>query len=478
MNPTLYWHDYETSGLHPALDRPLQFAGIRTDPDLNIIDEPTMLYCQPPLDRLPHPEACMVTGLSPQALVRSGMPEWRFIEAVHQELSRPGTCSVGYNTIRFDDEVTRFCLYRNFYDPYAREWQHGNSRWDIIDMLRLARALRPEGIEWPDHEDGAPSFRLEDLTAANGIDHGEAHDALADVRATIAIARLVKSRQPKLYDYVYGHRTKAQVSPLIDLERRRPFLHVSSRLPRESGYLALMMPLCRHPTNSNAIIAFNLMAEPRVLVDLDSDTLRARLFARTTDLPEGVERVALKGVHINRCPIVATPRLLDDGRARTLGIDLARCEANWRYLQARDVADKVARVFAEADYAEAPDVEAALYQGFMPDQDRPLLAQVRATTPEKLVDLELHFQDARYRELLFRYRARYAGHTLSREERDRWQSLRYTWLHGKDDDTGLLTMAAYQGELDKLAADPHLDDDKRTLLGELRAWGEVVAGQL
>ncbi len=478
MNLSLYWHDYETSGLNPALDRPLQFAGVRTDPDLNIIDEPTMLYCQPPLDRLPHPSACMVTGLSPQALLQSGLPEWRFIEAIHRELSRPGTCGVGYNTIRFDDEVTRFCLYRNFHDPYAREWRQGNSRWDIIDMLRLARALRPEGMNWPDHEHGVPSFRLEDLSAANGIAHGEAHDALADVFATIALARLVKTAQPKLYDYVYGHRTKAQVSPLIDLQGRLPFLHVSSRLPRENGYVGLMMPLCRHPTNANAIISFNLMAEPRVLVELDSDELRERLFTPVVDLPEGVERVALKGVHLNRCPIVATTRLLDASRAKTLGIDLARCEANWRYLLAQDVAEKVSAAFTRADLPGVADVEAALYLGFIPDQDRSSLARVRTTAPEKLADLDIEFQDARYRELLFRYRARYAQHTLSETERHRWRSLRESWLHEEDSASGLLTISAYRAELDRLAEDPQLDDRRRALVSELRAWGEVVVGRL
>lgn len=478
MNPSLYWHDYETSGLNPALDRPLQFAGVRTDPDLNIIDEPTMLYCQPPLDRLPHPSACWVTGLVPQELMQSGLPEWRFIEAIHRELSRPGTCGVGYNTIRFDDEVTRFCLYRNFYDPYAREWQHGNSRWDIIDMLRLARALRPDGIHWPDHEDGVPSFRLEDLSAANGIEHGEAHDALADVLATIAVARLVKAAQPKLYEYVYSHRTKARVSPLIDLQRRLPFLHVSSRLPRENGYLALMMPLCRHPTNANAIIAFNLMAEPRVLVDLDSDELRQRLFTPAADLPEDVERLALKGVHINRCPIVATTRLLDGHRAKTLGIDLARCEANWRYLLGHDLTEKISQVFTRTDSPDEADVEAALYLGFIPDQDRSSLARVRTTSPEQLADTDINFQDPRYRELLFRYRARYAEHTLGQAERERWRSLRERWLHDEHSGSGLLTHTAYRAELDRLAMEPHLDARQQALLSQLRAWGEVVIGRL
>ena len=204
MSTTLYWHDYETSGVNPALDRPLQFAGIRTDEDLNVIGEPITHYCLPPLDRLPHPQACLITGLTPQFLMDKGLPEPEFMTAINRQLSRPGTCAVSYNSIRFDDEVTRFALYRNFYDPYEREWKNGNSRWDIIDMLRLARALRPAGIEWPNHEDGAPSFRLEDLTAANGLEHGAAHDALSDVHATIAVARLVRSKQPKLYDYVYG----------------------------------------------------------------------------------------------------------------------------------------------------------------------------------------------------------------------------------------------------------------------------------
>jgi len=193
---TLYWHDYETFGADPSRDRPVQFAGLRTDLDLNRIGEPLVLYARPANDFLPQPQACLVTGISPQLALERGVPECEFIERILQELARPGTCGAGYNSLRFDDEVTRYTLYRNFHDPYAREWQHGNSRWDIIDLVRTACALRPEGIEWPLREDGLPSFRLEDLTGANGISHGAAHDALADVEATIALARLVRQRQP------------------------------------------------------------------------------------------------------------------------------------------------------------------------------------------------------------------------------------------------------------------------------------------
>ncbi len=225
---TLYWHDYETSGIDPRFDRPMQFAGVRTDEDLNIIGEPLMIYCKPSGDYLPHPQAALVTGLTPQLAEKEGLNEAEFIKQIHDELAAPGTCGVGYNSLRFDDEFTRFTLFRNFYDAYAREWQSGNSRWDIIDMVRLTRALRPEGIHWPNREDGKPSFRLEDLTAANGIEHSGAHDALADVYATIEMARLIKNAQPKLYDYVFERRRKQALAPLLNLNERKPVVHVLS----------------------------------------------------------------------------------------------------------------------------------------------------------------------------------------------------------------------------------------------------------
>lgn len=475
MTTTLYWHDYETSGVDPALDRPLQFAGIRTDEDLNVIGEPLTEYCAPPLDRLPHPEACLITGLAPQFLREKGLPEPEFIGRVLGELSRPGTCAVGYNSIRFDDEVTRFSLYRNFYDPYEREWKQGNSRWDIIDMLRLTRALRPEGIEWPCHEDGSPSFRLEHVTAANGLEHDAAHDALSDVRATIAVARLVRTTQPKLYNYVYRNRTKQQVSALIDLANRKPFLHVSSRLPRENGYLAIMMPICPHPTNTNAIVAVNLLSDPRPLLELDSEAIRERLFTPRADLPEDSERIGLKGIHLNRCPVVATPKLLDPATARQLGIDRERCERHWQLLRKSEIGSKVQAVFSGADMADVVDAEKALYQGFLPNSDRSLLAQVRALRPDKLTAADIRFSDPRYRELLFRYRARHAYETLTPDEKKRWLQLRTQWLHGQA--PGFLNIEAFNRELDRLAETADIGERDRALLQSLRDWGVYLLQQ-
>ena len=202
MTKSLYWYDYETFGTNASRDYISQFAGIRTNEKLEVIGEPLTIYCQPPIDRLPVPEACLVTGITPQIAQEKGIPEREFIQKVHQELSFPDTCGVGYNSIAFDDEFTRYALFRNFYDPYLREREHGNSRWDVIDLLRLTRALRPDGIEWPTKSDGSPCFKLTSLTQANNIPHESAHDALSDVLATIAVAKLVMTKQPKLYDYV------------------------------------------------------------------------------------------------------------------------------------------------------------------------------------------------------------------------------------------------------------------------------------
>jgi exodeoxyribonuclease-1 len=469
---TLYWHDYETFGIDPARDCPSQFAGIRTNESLEVIGEPLRLYCRPPLDRLPSPMASLVTGITPQNALDKGVPERTFIEQIHRELSVPGTCGVGYNSIRFDDEVTRHTLYRNFYDPYEREWKQGNSRWDIIDMVRLARALRPDGIKWPDYDDGSPCFKLEQLTQANGISHESAHDALSDVMATIAMARLVREKQPQLYQYVYEHRLKHKVAELINLNHRKPFLHVSGKLPRENGYTALMMPLAQHPVNKNAIICFNLMGDARALLELSAEQISERLFTRTDALPEGVSRIPLKGVQLNRCPVVATPRLMDTAAAQRLGIDLARCEKQWQLLLSQDLSAKLAAVFASQQYEPRENAEQALYEGFASEADKALFSAVRSASASELASDSLHFRDQRYRELLFLYRAKNFPDTLTDEERNCWQECRFQQLtNGRG---GYLSLNDFYAQIEALHAREDLSERDRTILHALREWGDQI----
>lgn len=432
---TLYWHDYETWGEVPAQDRPSQFAGIRTDEELNILGEPLMIYCQPPADLLPKPEACLITGITPQHAQAQGVSERDFSAAILAELSQPGTCGVGYNSIRFDDEVTRYLAYRNFYDPYEREWRNGNSRWDIIDMVRMTRALRPEGINWPDYDDGRPCFRLEKLTEVNGLVHAAAHDALSDVYATIALARLIKERQPKLYDYAYRLRSKQFVGGLIDIEGHKPLLHISTRFPAEQGNAALVLPLAIHPTNKNSVITFNLTSNPQDLLDLPVDILRMRLYTRTEDLPDGVARLALKEVHLNKTPMLLPPKMLDEPTAQRLAIDLNACRKHWltlanlTHVEQQALQQKLHVLYSEQRFSALQDPEQMLYSGgFFSDHDKQLMQQVRSLAPELLAQTHLPFGDTRLAELLFRYRARNFPATLSESERQQWRQFCYLRL--------------------------------------------------
>ena len=477
MINTLYWHDYETTGAVPSRDRPTQFAGVRTDEDLNIIGDPLVLYCKPVRDILPQPVACLVTGITPQQAEREGVPEKEFIGRIHAELSKPGTCGVGYNSIRFDDEVTRYTLYRNFYDPYEREWKQNNSRWDIIDMMRLARALRPDGIIWPDYENGSPCFKLEELTAANGLSHDAAHDALSDVLATIALARLVREKQPQLYQYLYSNRSKQQVAGLVGLVQRKPFLHVSSKLPRENGYLGLMMPLAQHPVNKNAVLCINLMGDMKALVGLTSEQIAERVFTPADDLPSGVERLPLKAVHLNKCPVVTTPKLLDPAAAERLGIDIERCEQNWRYLEEQFqrkpvLASNVAAAFADREFESVTDPELQLYDGFLPNADKPLLAEVRNASAEELASGAIQFQDKRYQALLFLYRARNFPDSLSEQELAQWEELRFQRLTSPAE--GYLTLDQYTTEIEQRINAADVSERDKSILLSLIEWGDAI----
>ncbi|SDQ01985.1 exodeoxyribonuclease I [Ectopseudomonas guguanensis] len=471
MTSSIFWYDYETTGINPRCDRPLQVAGIRTDEALNEIGEPLNLYCRPGDDILPHPAACLVTGIDPQRLLQLGLDEGEFMTRVHAELSAPGTCGAGYNSLRFDDEVTRYSLYRNFFDPYAREWQGGNSRWDLIDLVRTAYALRPEGIAWPE-EDGRVSLKLERLTQANGIDHGQAHDALSDVRATIGLARLLRERQPRLYDFLYQLRSKQRVMDQIRL--LQPVLHVSGRFSAARHYLAPVLPLAWHPRNRNALIVCDLQADPAPLLELDAETLRSRLYTRREALAEGEAPVPLKLLHINRCPVVAPLSVLREPDRQRLQLDWSVCERNAEMLKNTQARwrDKLPAIYHEESFTGSSDPEQQLYDGFIGDRDRRLCEQVRSAQPQALAKDQWPFDDARLPELLFRYRARNFPDSLSTAERQRWTDFCRQRL--SDPQFGAPnTLAQFHAALEQLCRDCDRPEQLQ-LLQQWRAYAEQV----
>ena len=433
VQPTFYFHDYETFGKNPALDRPAQFAGVRTDQDFNIIEEPLVIYCRPSDDYLPEPEAVMITGITPQLALEKGLSEAEFSAHIHKAFSVPGTCIVGYNNIRFDDEVSRNIFYRNFYDPYAYSWQYGNSRWDLLDVMRACYALRPDGIHWPENDDGFPSFRLEHLTKANGIEHENAHDAMADVYATIAMAKRVKQAQPRLFDFLLEHRNKHKISALLDIPAMTPLVHVSGMFGAARGNTAWVAPLAWHPENKNAVIVCDLGGDMTPLLELDAEQMRERLYTRRDALEPGQSPLPIKLLHINKCPVLAPAKTLLPENAERLGIDRERCLQNLQLLrQNTQVREKVVALYADAEpFKGSDDVDARLYDGFFSDADRAAMRIILETKPENLPALDLTFNDSRIETLLFRYRARNFPATLTDAEQRRWREHRQEKLNAE-----------------------------------------------
>jgi exodeoxyribonuclease-1 len=467
---TFFWHDYETFGRVPRRDRPAQFAGLRTDAELNEVDESVTWYCRPSPDYLPDPESVLLTGITPQQALARGVPESEFAARIEAELGREGTIGVGYNSIRFDDEVTRHLFWRNLMDPYAREWSNGCGRWDLLDVVRCTWALRPDGIQWPTGDDGKPSFRLERLTAANGLAHEWAHDALSDVRATVALARLVRARQPKLWDFCLRLRRKEAVWAEIGV--RRPFVHLSGRYPVERGCLAIIWPLAPHPVNKNELIVWDLAHDPSELDALDVESARRRLFTRSEELAEGESRLPIKTIHVNKSPIVIGNLRTLGAAVERFGIDVARAERHAVHAAGLPPRDALwAGVFARQAPAASPDVDEDLYGGFLGNDDRRALDRLRVLPAGQLAGRRVAFQDARLEELLFRYRARNFPETLDDGERARWHRHCVERLHGGQG--GGMTLAAYLERIDQLAESA--DERGEALLSALYDYAEAIA---
>lgn len=483
MNPAFFWHDYETFGKVPSRDAPAQFAGIRTDLELREIGKPVMMYCQPPRDALPDPVSCLITGITPQHCFEHGLPEPTFAAAVMEHLSEPGTIGVGYNTLRFDDEVTRFLFWRNLFDPYCREWSNGCSRWDLLDVVRTYAALRPEGIEWPRGEDGQISLRLEKLSAANGLMHDAAHDALSDVRATIALARLLRQANPRLFEYCLKLRHKDAVWEAIGpwSHEPEPFIHISAMFGSARRGLAIVWPLQIHPQNKNELLVWDLAFDPAEILDLSVSDIRQRLFTPSEQLPTGVKRLPIKGLHANKSPMVMRPlKLISPEVAERLNIDL---QQQLQHAQSARLHQDALRNLPWAqiyqrDASLTRDVDQDLYGGFISREDRRVLDRIRQFQAEDWSRPLPYLEDSRLTTLVQRYQARHWLPTLSADGREQWLTHLRARLH--DGHAGYLSLAQFAHQIDELGdqATELGDERQQTILENLLAWAEWLESQL
>jgi exodeoxyribonuclease I len=474
---TLLWHDYETFGTSPEHDFPAQFAAIRTDHALAVVGAPISCYCQPPPDYLPHPIACLITGITPQLCQRQGLSEREFAHRIHFEMAAANTTTIGYNSMRFDEEFTRQLLWRNFFPAYEREYKNGNSRFDLIDVMRMAYALRPEGLHWPSVE-GKPSFKLELLAQANALEHTQAHDALSDVQVLIALARRLREAQPKLWDYAFSLRHKITVQALIDYSNSLPLVHVSQRFAAERGCLALWLPICAHPSRANEIIGIDLATSVQDLLTLDSDEIAERIFVKQSDLPEGESRIAVKTLHLNRAPMLAPLTVLKSSDLARIGLgnnadapleaQLARAQ---QLRACADLANKLRRVFASQQHIARPTVgiDHALYAGMLPDADATLLRRVRESEPSAFAALSEKFRDPRLAELLWRYQARQFPDSLNPAQRLRWQQ----HIENQLENAAPMTRTHFAMELEAARSSP-MAHGKQSILDALQAY--LLAG--
>ncbi len=466
MAQTFFFYDLETSGLSGRDDRIMQFAGQRTDMDLKPVGEPFNILVKLNDDTLPSPDALMVTGITPQQTIEDGYTEAEFAKLLIEEVFIPDTITVGFNNIRFDDEFIRHLFWRNFYDPYEWAWKEGRSRWDLLDVVRLTRALRPEGIEWP-FVDGKESNRLELLTKQNGIDHFKAHDALSDVEALIAVTSMIKEKQPQLFNYLLKLRDKNEVKKLVNLDDKQPFVYVSGRYESEFHKATIAFPLTSG-RNGNVMV-YDLRYDPTPFVTLSAKEIEDKLFAKWEERQaDGFVQVPIKEMQYNRVPAVAPLGVLEqsDGWNRIgLNEELITKHRNI-LLSYPGFAETVRSIFEKkSDFKKAFDPEAQLYDSFVAEGDTMRIEKVRQAGEQELADLHPEFSDERLPGLLLHYKARNYPRSLAEDEAEAWEKWRAQHIQSQ--------LPGFLKRFQILAA-TNTDDDKQFILQELQLWAESI----
>ncbi len=474
-NQTFLFHDYETTGTSKQLDRPTQFAAVRTDFAFNIVGEPVMIYCKPHADNLVNPYAALITGITPQECKAKGVSESEFAQKVNEEFSVPNTCGVGYNSITFDDEMTRNLFYRNFINPYDREFMNGGSRWDLFTVAKLFSLLRPEGIVWPTKEDGRPSLKLENLIKANNLQQEKAHDALSDVLATIELAKFFKEKDPELFEYCLGLRVKSNVASLVNLEKPRPFVFMA---PFYKNRFSILYPVATDTTNKNSILCVAISDDISRLKVLSAEGIADLLYKKKEDLDEGEQKIPLQEIQINKVPSVASFKMLrmeDKGRLDITDDLIFEMRERYEYLaNSTEIAQKIQEAFAisKSKMEKSSEPEMRLYDGFPSYSDKKIIESVKTVPIDELDVDNFSFDDKKYNELLFRYKARNSLHTMSDDHKHRWLDYCKNKLFNETDGTSI-TLDKFDEYVNEIEADS-VHKNKDDVIPLLREWSQKV----
>ena len=467
MNKTFFFYDLETTGFDPRYDRIMQFAGQRTDMDLNPIGDPENFMIKITEDTLPSPDALMVTHITPQQTLEDGYSEAEAAKILIERVFTEDTVAVGFNNIRFDDEFIRNLFWRNFFDPYEWTWSEGRSRWDMLDIIRMTRALRPDGIIWPVDSEGKATNRLELMTAANGLKHYKAHDALSDVLATIDVAKLIKSRQPQLFNYLLKMRDKNKIKKLVNLEDKKPFVYVSGKYNNDFNKATIAFPLSPGPNGS--VLVYDLRIDPSAFLDLNSKDIASKIYAswEQRKSPEFVE-LPIKMLAYNKCPSVAPLGVLSEQDGwKKIGISEETISKNIQKLISRpDFAENIRSAFEnKREYPKSADPEGQLYDGFLADVDKLRCELIRNAKDSELSDLNPAFTDERLDDLLLHYKARSFSASLTEEESMAWENWRSERISKQ--------LPKFVESLQRISA-KNVDEESAFILQQLQLYAESV----
>lgn len=485
---TFYFFDLETSGFNPREDRIMQFGGQRTDANLKPIGKPDNILVKISSDILPSPDAVMVTGITPQQTLAEGITEAEFCKYFINELATEGTVFVGYNNLRFDNDFIRFTLWRNFYDAYEWSWKNKCSTWDLLDVVRMTRALRPDGINWPYSSNGKPSNKLELVASINKLNHDNAHDALSDVKALIGLAQLLKSKQPKLFEYLLSIRSKDKVAPLVTTGK--PIIYTSGRYSSEFDHTTIAAMIAPHPDRPAALM-YDLRTDPDQYRDVSPVELAKKwqtrsystLNGKSSDTDIKIEEenyFPVKVLVYNKCPAVAGDlRVLDTATQERLSLHQKIIDNHYQKLRAiKGFGDRFVealKIISKPDQEELvideQNVDTSLYKGFIGNDDKTNMRVITAADKNVLADLNLDFSDKRLQLLFPLYKARNFPNLLTAQEQTKWEAYKFQKLF-IGETTG--RAAVYFARINEILSETKLTKNQIYLLEELKLYGQSI----
>lgn len=382
------FYDLETTGLEKAFDQIVQFAAIHTDDDLQIRGT-INLRCRRLPEIVPSPSAMMVTRIDPDHLENQALSHYQMLQEIQTWLQqRTPATFVGHNSLEFDERFLRLALFRSLCDPYLTSIG-GNIRGDIMLLAQAVFHHDPDSIQVPINR-GLLNFKLGDLVRANGLRFPEqaAHEALADINATLELARYLRDRAPIIWNQMIDNTKSVQIDELL---ATHPFVYLSAiYFGRPYGYV--VAEVARNLNNPKEVALFDLNHDPRPYLDMSVPDL-VRTFGRSPKV--------FRVVRSNGQPILMPPSHPGQHiRGEILRDELYRERAALiREHQAfqQNVSEALSQRYEPAD--PSPYVEERLYEGFIGNEDKALMQSLRAQDwPERNRTIQ-RLNDDRLREL-------------------------------------------------------------------------------